>query len=83
MSSVRYRYSIKSNMLNSAISPLYYGVEYVAWLEILEEGANIVNIGPLIPEAGDHREVVARLASIGGVNEVNWMTRPALQASDI
>ena len=64
--------------ITSALGAMKVAVSAVE-LEILEEeGTNIVHISLLIPEAVDHNEVVARLASLEGVREVDWMTRSAL-----
>ncbi len=48
-------------------------------IEPLEgEGASIIQLGLQIPQDVDSSTIVAKLASVKGVSEVRWLTRPSI-----
>ena len=64
--------------LTSALGAMKISVSALEQEIVEEEGTNIVNISLMIPDVFDDNEVVAKLGSIEGVKEVNWMNKPGL-----
>lgn len=64
--------------ITSALGSMKVAVTTVEIEVIEEEGTNIVHLNLQIPQDVDHSEVLAKLVSLEGVNEVSWMNRSSL-----
>ncbi len=62
----------------SALGELDVAVRNIDVEPLEGEGANILQLGLQIPRDVDPSTIVAKLASLKGVSEVRWLTRPSI-----
>lgn len=65
-------------LILSALGDISVTVSTIEIEELEGEGTNIVQLGLKIPPHVNSEQIISKLASVKGVSEINWITRPLI-----